>query len=56
MKDYIVINKNRKAHCTHTKYTIYIDKRKKGISNTVLIKVRSLGFSVYRYIHIDVRL
>ena len=44
MVDLIEINKRQKmTHYTHTKYTNYIEKEKKDISNTILIKVRRIG-------------
>ena len=42
IEHFIEINKRQKTHYTHTKYTNYILKRKKNISNTELIKFRRI--------------
>ena len=34
--DFISMNKTQKKHCTHTKYTIYVENKVKDISNIVL--------------------
>ena len=43
IENFIEINKRQITHNTHTKYIIYKEKRKKDISNTVLIKVRQIN-------------
>ena len=40
MKDFININKRQITQYIRTKYTIYIEKGKKDVSNVVIIKVK----------------